>query len=366
MKIVLMQLMGRGGAQLYTSQLATVLSKTNEVVVVLGDYLYEKSHYGSSAARFYFLKNYPSYLLMLFVGMNPLTYVHLYRIIKKEKPDIIHVVHEDLILGIFLILLKKRYTIVTTEHDPRLHDGEHILNRILYYASRTLSRNLSDAIIVHGQNLRNYLVEKKVPAEKIFVIPHGDFSYYKKYATIDQEEKLTLLFFGLIRDYKGLEFLIKAEPLVAEAIPGVKILIAGEGDFQKYQEMIKNPDHFEIQNRYLNDAEVAAVFSRAAIVVLPYVDASQSGIIPIAYAFKKPVIVTDVGSIAEVVEDGKTGIIVPPKNSVALSEAIITLLKNDSLRKEMGLKAYEKMQAELSWEQIGIETMKVYKTKMIR
>lgn len=366
MKIVLMQLMGRGGAQLYTSQLATQLSKTNEVVVVLGDYLYEKSHYETSKARFYFLKNYPSYLVMLLVGMNPLTYLKLYRIIKKEKPDIIHVVHEDLILGMFLVLLNKRYTIVTTEHDPRLHEGEHVLNRILYYVSRTVSRNLSDAIIVHGQNLRNYLVEKNVPAEKIFVIPHGDFSYYKKYSTITQEEKCTLLFFGLIRDYKGLEFLIRAVPRVAEAVPGIKLLIAGEGDFQKYREMIQNPDHFEIQNRYLNDAEVAAVFSRAAIVVLPYVDASQSGIIPIAYAFKKPVIVTDVGSIAEVVEDGKTGIIVPPKNSVALAEAIITLLKNDALRTEMGENAYKKMQAELSWEQIGTETLKVYRTKMVR
>lgn len=361
-----MQLMGRGGAQLYTSQLASALSKTNDVVVVLGDYLYEKSHYDSSDARFYFVKNYPSYLLMLFVGMNPMTYVNLYKIIRKEKPDIIHIVHEDLILGFFLLLLKNRYTVVTTEHDPKLHDGEHITNRILYYISRTLSRNLSTAIIVHGQNLKNYLIEKKVPAEKIFVIPHGDFSYYKKYSTIAQEEACTLLFFGLIKDYKGLEFLIKAAPLVAQAIPDIKILIAGRGDFQKYKELIKNPDYFEIQNRYLNDAEVAAVFSRAAIVVLPYVDGSQSGIIPIAYAFGKPVIVTNVGSIGEVVEDGKTGIIVPPKNSVALSEAIITLLKNDSLRKEMGTNAYKKMQNELSWEQIGRETMKVYRTKIIR
>src|SRR5665647_1275665 len=111
MKIVLMQLMGRGGAQLYTSQLASALSKTNDVVVVLGDYLYEKSHYDSSDARFYFVKNYPSYLLMLFVGMNPLTYVNLYKIIRKEKPDIIHIVHEDLILGFFLVLLKNRYTV---------------------------------------------------------------------------------------------------------------------------------------------------------------------------------------------------------------------------------------------------------------
>ena len=97
------------------------------------------------------------------------------------------------------------------------------------------------------------------------------------------------------------------------------------------------------------------------MVVLPYIEASQSGIIPIAYAFKKPVVVTNVGSIPEVVDDGITGFIVPPKDPDALASAITKLLRDDKLRKEMGESAYRKMEEELSWDKIADKTIEVYR-----
>ena len=118
---------------------------------------------------------------------------------------------------------------------------------------------------------------------------------------------------------------------------------------------------FEIYNKFISHEEVSELFQRASVVVLPYIDASQSGIVPIAYAFKKPVVVTNVGSIPEVVDDGKTGFIVPPRDSKALADAIIKLLKNDKLRKEMGEHAYKKMKEELSWDKIAKKTIEVYK-----
>jgi glycosyltransferase involved in cell wall biosynthesis len=303
---------------------------------------------------------------MLLKFFNPMTYINLYKIITKENPDIVHVVFEDLISGFLILFLKNKYKIIITEHDPQLHDGESFITRLSFFLSRIISRNFSDAIIVHGQNLKNYLIEKGVPDKKIFIVPHGDFSYYKKYTNTIKEEKFTILFFGLIRDYKGLNFLINAEPFIASSLPDIKIIIAGNGEFSKYHALIKNPNHFEIHNRYISDSEIADFFSRAAIIVLPYINASQSGIIPIAYAFKKPVVVTNVGSIIEVVEDGKTGLIVPPEDSVALAKAIITLLSNDSLREEMGSNAYKKMQDELSWEQIAYETIMIYKQSYLK
>ena len=96
------------------------------------------------------------------------------------------------------------------------------------------------------------------------------------------------------------------------------------------------------------------------MVVLPYIEGSQTGIIPIAYSFKKPVVVTDVGSISEVVVDGETGYVVNPRNSEELAEAIITILKNKNEREKMGNTAYLKMKNELSWDKIAEKTIELY------
>ena len=125
--------------------------------------------------------------------------------------------------------------------------------------------------------------------------------------------------------------------------------------------MITDRESFEIINEFIPDEEIAQLFQRAKLVVLPYIEASQSGIIAIAYAFKKPVIVSSVGSIPEVVDHGKTGLLVPPGDAKALAEAIIELLKDDRLREEMGNNAFAKMEQELSWDKIAEKTLQVYK-----
>jgi glycosyltransferase involved in cell wall biosynthesis len=94
---------------------------------------------------------------------------------------------------------------------------------------------------------------------------------------------------------------------------------------------------------------------------LPYIEASQSGVIPTAYGFKKPVVVTSAGSIPEIVDDGITGFIVPPKDVNALAEAIIKLLKDRELRRKMGENAYKKLKKDLSWDNIAEKTIQVYK-----
>ncbi len=141
-----------------------------------------------------------------------------------------------------------------------------------------------------------------------------------------------------------------------------KLIIAGEGNLALYQDKLAriDPKLFEIHNQYIDDEKVASFFQRAKLVVLPYTEGTQTGIVPVAYAFGKPVIATDVGSFSEVIEEGKTGLLIPPANDEMLQNAIVTLMTNDSLRKEMGKKGLMKMNTDLSWETVLSITIPVY------
>jgi glycosyltransferase involved in cell wall biosynthesis len=366
MKILLAQLISRGGIQLYISQLANALSKTdNEVIVLLGEYLFDECYYTDHRIKIICVDTLPSYSRMTLKMLNPLTYFYIFKIINKEKPDVIHIVFEDILLGITSHFLKKKYPVVVTEHDPSFHKGEKIYRKLHHGFSKLITRR-ADAIIVHGKTMKKILVNKNVSEDKIYSIPHGDYSIYAKWKKEEIKEEKAVLFFGSIKKYKGIEYLIKAEPLITSFIPNAKIIIAGSGDFKKYEVLIKNKNSFEIHNRFIPDEEVAEFFQRSSVVVLPYIDGSQTGIIPIAYSFKKPVVVTDVGSIPEVVDDEKTGYVVPPRNSEALAEAIIKLLKDDELRKKLGENAYKKMREDLSWDKIAEKTIGVYKAVIMR
>ena len=181
-----------------------------------------------------------------------------------------------------------------------------------------------------------------------------------------QEEPGTVLFFGYISKYKGIDVLIEAQPWITREIPEAKVLIVGTGkEFEKYEAAVRMNPSFEVHNEFVLTEDVHWYFRRASVVVLPYIEASQSGVIPLAYAFGKPVVVTDVGSLAEVVENGKTGFIVPPNDPGKLAEAVVTILKNPDLKSRMGRNAAEKAATDLSWKTIAAETLRVY-ASMIR
>lgn len=362
MKTVLLQLTGQGGTQLYISQLTTSLSIKGCVTsVILGNYLYDKNQYEDSNAKMILVDAEASYLKMFFKLINPHTYYHIIKLINKEKPDVVHLVLEDLISGIVFLLLKlKGQKLVLTEHDPSPHIGEKKIETFHVQLTKLLVRGVADRIIVHGNNLKEDLIQKGTPENKIYVIPHGDYSYYTKWSKKISEYPKSVLFFGRILDYKGLDYLIKAAPIVTSDVPDAKFIIAGSGDFEKYEHMIEDKQFFEIYNRFILDEEIAEFFQKASVVVLPYIDASQSGIVPIAYAFKKPVIVTDVGSISEVVDDGITGLVIPPRNVEALADAIIKILTDDLMRKSMAESSYKKMNEELSWDKASKLTINVY------
>jgi glycosyltransferase involved in cell wall biosynthesis len=230
-------------------------------------------------------------------------------------------------------------------------------------------RHVSRYLLVHGERLRETMIsDYRQPSSKVKSIPIGPhnidaFRMYEREGI--EEDGNVVLFFGRILEYKGLEYLIKAEPYITRQVPDAKIVIAGSGDdFKKYEGLMAHKDRFEVIHHYISYKEGAELFQRASVVALPYIEASQSGVVSTAYGFKKPVIVTDVGSIPEVVDDGETGLIVPPRDPEALAKAIVKLLKDKKLRKRMGENGFTKLNTDLSWDNVIRQTLLIYKSAL--
>jgi glycosyltransferase involved in cell wall biosynthesis len=148
-----------------------------------------------------------------------------------------------------------------------------------------------------------------------------------------------LLFFGFVRRYKGLHVLLEAMPKIVEALPDVRLVVAGEfyDDKTFYEKLIEKHQldpYLHLHDGYVSDEDVAAYFSAADVVVQPYVSATQSGVAKIAYHFERPLIMTDVGGLAEMMPDGEAGLVVPPENPDALAGAVRRFFDED-LREEL-------------------------------
>lgn len=366
MKVLLLSFYGTVGTVYYVTPLSTALSKTgvaDNIVVCLPDYArLEKLNTGTGLLKFAFPRRLPMALLK---ALDPFFYRHLLQQIDLLSPDIIHITHELRVPFFFAIALHQKYPVVTTIHEPR--GIQHtvlrstLLNPIHEANTRFIIKS-SDKIIVHGENHKRCLLAKNVPSHKISVIPHGPFAPF----TPPKDEwgkgsGQNVLFFGVIRPSKGLEYLVQAGKIIQKHCPQVTITIAGEGNLDPYRPLIGDDDRFVIDNRFIPDDDAAVLFQKAYVVVLPYSDGSQSGIISIAGSFKKPVVVTNVGNFSEMVEDGKTGFIVPPRDANALAEAIIKLLSDDELRRVMGENAFKAVREGCSWHYIARRTLEVYK-----
>jgi glycosyltransferase involved in cell wall biosynthesis len=281
------------------------------------------------------------------------------RSIKHFNPDVIHIQQGHLWFNLVSPLLS-RYPLVMTIHDPRHHLGDK--------GSRKTPRKVYDIgfrraaqIIVHTKAMKQMVIDQiGVSSEILHVIPHVYLGEETLQSQVKEDDHL-ILFFGRIWKYKGLEYLIKAEPLITAKVPQARIIIAGMGeDFSRYRRMMVNPERFIVHNEYVSLDKRKEIFQQASVVVLPYVEATQSGVIPLAYAFAKPVVVTSVGGLSEMVEHGRTGYLVPPRDEIALADAIVRLLQDNSLRHRLGAYGKWKIHAECSPAVIAQQTLAVY------
>lgn len=360
-KVLLCSLYGRSGMLQYSSQMANSLSKFLDVYVLLPDY--SETFLFSKKVKLIRIKAPPDIVKTASLSINPFHFKAIIRRIKEVDPDIIHFVDNH---PWYLALLKpfegKKFFV--TQHEITPHLGELIRGKITIYVNKVLNKKAAK-IIVLGEKLKQELISKyNIPTDKILVFLMGDFTFYLQWKKKGiKEEPHTILFFGRILKYKGLDILLKAIPMIKRQIPDIKVIVAGEGELSPYHELITKDlkNNMEIVNKYIHEKEVPQFFQRASIIVMPYRDASSSGIVPIAYAFKKALICSDVGALHEFIDHDKTGLLVRPEDPKALANAIALLLKDKKKRDSLGKQGYEKMMAELSWKYIAKRLFAQYK-----
>jgi glycosyltransferase involved in cell wall biosynthesis len=234
-----------------------------------------------------------------------------------------------------------------------------------------------DALIAHTEDSKKLLRERfDVPNDRIHVIPVGEYSEIanSKWLTkIDARKQLglnsrskVLLFFGYIRKYKGLDLLIKAMPEVLRNDPDAFLIIAGESkeDFRGYERLIfdLNISHAILsQIQYIPLEHIPRYFYASDAVVMPYRSIYQSGIVHLAFAFRRPVIATQVGGLPEVVQDGKNGYLVRKDDVKALAQKIVQALSDVPVLEKMGEYAFCESKKRLSWSDIAEKAACVYR-----
>ena len=248
---------------------------------------------------------------------NPFSYAGTYRAIRDWKPDVLIVRYWMSYfapsLGYITRKMKKHCKVISIldnviPHEPHFFDAP--LTKYFLKGS-TGCVTLCEAVSKDLLSLK--------PDARYTVIQHPLYSHFgQKLPREEAERKLGLksgkkniLFFGLIRTYKGLDILLEAFGMLPE---DYQLIVAGEpyGSFDKYQQIIDRlPDKDRIYTdlKYIRDSEVATYFSAADVAVLPYRSATQSGISSVSYHFEVPMIVTDVGGLKETIGDRGTGIV---------------------------------------------------------
>ncbi len=256
---------------------------------------------------------------------------------------------------------------VYTIHDYLPHSGEATFkSKSVNTLLNKFYTKLDYEFIQHHRILSKSFVEfYKISAERVHTVYCGPLEIYRVFSNdaIDEEPN-TILFFGRISPYKGLECLLQAVSEIKKVVPDIKLIIAGKGNFWFE---IADKGEYEIHNYHIPNEELVKFIQRASVVVAPYNDATHSAVIMTAYAFNKPVVASAVGGIPEVVQDNVTGRLVPPKDSQALASAIIDLLLNSEKREQMkkNIENYFS-KGKLSWDYIAEQTLDVYKKAIFR
>ncbi len=361
MRILLIELGGYAGTFQYTHNLANALVKRNHEVALATAIDFETKRF---PVHYHALEVFDK------IKPHPLRIFNLIRYVKKTNPEIIHIqghLHPTsyLILWKVLKLFCSAHFVYTAQDiEPKKLKRHHPWSLNKLYKT-------TEHIFVNAHQNETMLLEKftHVTKKKVTVIPLADLTAFvpKQNSTRPSalpENKKVILFFGNIEPRKGLLPLIQAFPLVKKSISNAFLHIVGKPftDMTPYKDEIKKlgiDGDLLLEDEYLPMEDLPCVFEKCKIVALPYTQGWNSAVIATAYSHHKPVVVSDIGGFHEVVNQGETGILVPPGDITALADAIIKMLGDETLYNNMirEITSHTKLH---SWDEVAKKSEFVY------
>ena len=291
-------------------------------------------------------------------------------------PDIVHIqflalLRSRLPMDLWLVrFLQRRGTkIVLTVHDLLPHDtGERYKKLFVNLYSEV------DAIICHSDPIAQQLVaDFGIPIEKIDVIPHGPFFYDLPTPAAEEiirsfgleEAKPLFLFQGLIFPYKGVDLLLDAWQLVEEVTEGASLMVAGTGSpelLDQLQSQIQKLglNRVHLRFRFISTEELVTLYRTADVVVYPYRAVTTSGALATGLALGKTIVATDLSVFRELLTDGKSALLIDPRDRDQFASALIRLAKDAQLRADLSSQVRKLNFGDQSWEAIARQTIETY------
>lgn len=273
--------------------------------------------------------------------------------VRRLGPEVVHLqesIGNDPRLAIAAGARRGRFAL--TVHDPVRHPGDSA-SAWTVRSNRALVRG-AGLIFVHGEALREELLELLEPSAPIVVVPHG----IDPAALTPVPAGPSILFFGRLSRYKGVDMLLDAMADVWRRLPDATLTIAGAGEIDDHAALADS--RVDLRLGHVADADVPGLFEAARCVVLPYRQASQSGVGSLAKAHGRPLVATAVGSLGELLADG-SGVLVAADEPARLAEALVTVLEDRELAQRLGTAGARTAAREGSWDAVSGRTLAAYR-----
>ena len=364
-KVLLLSLQKFGGGSIDSLEISNALMKNNffhYILISEGNELSDRftdTEYRKVIKIKTFASKYFSFLISTLLLFR---WIKLIEILRKIKPDIVHITHFH-VWCIFLYLLRPifKYKIFYGVHDNPFEPKEESVFLMNFFEKFFVKK--ADLLLTYS-NFMKESIKKYVSNKTIEVLPLGIHSdlcpkFEKKFNS--NKESLDVLFFGRIENYKGIDTLVRAYEILKKENLEIKLTIAGRGKIDKDLENKINELDIIFKNYWISNEELCRLIENCDVLVAPYKNATQSGMVSVALAYGVPIIAINVGSFSEYIKDGVNGFLIDVDDYLTLAEKIKVLYQNRWLVVEMAKKAKEIGEL-YKWSSIMRKAIMLYKS----